>query len=220
MDLRLIAFDLDGTLLRSDKSISPRTMHALHAAQERGVLLVPATGRLYRSLPEALLDEQLSRYFILVNGAQVYDAQEDKTLLTEELPPELALPMLQFLKTRNVVRGVYIDGLGHMSREDYAAIHNVARTFATETLLRRSVAAADAPPSIGQPFFATQITCIYQLLRLILQPQHHSFLPSSTPAAVPHASAREPLCDDTPQTAAAVLRDAISFLFSFGYRLS
>ena len=85
---------------------------------------------------------------------------------------------------------------------------------------RRSVAAADAPPSIGQPFFATQITCIYQLLRLILQPQHHSFLPSSTPAAVPHASAREPLCGDTPQTVAAVLRDAISFLFSFGYRLS
>ena len=143
MDLRLIAFDLDGTLLRSDKSISPRTLQALHAAQERGVLLVPATGRLYRSLPEALLDEQLSRYFILVNGAQVYDAQEDKTLLTEELPPELALPMLQFLKTRNVVRGVYIDGLGHMSREDYAAIHSVARTFATETLLRRSYCPTD-----------------------------------------------------------------------------
>ena len=138
MDLRLIAFDLDGTLLRSDKSISPRTMHALHAAQERGVLLVPATGRLYRSLPEALLDEQLSRYFILVNGAQVYDAQEDKTLLTEELPPELALPMLQFLKTRNVVRGVYIDGLGHMSLSDYEEIDDVAATPATRALMRRS----------------------------------------------------------------------------------
>lgn len=138
MDLRLIAFDLDGTLLRSDKSISPRTMHALHAAQERGVLLVPATGRLYRSLPEALLDDQLSRYFILVNGAQVYDAQEDKTLLTEELPPELALPMLQFLKTRNVVRGVYIDGLGHMSLSDYEEIDDVAATPATSALMRRS----------------------------------------------------------------------------------
>ena len=67
---------------------------------------------------------------------------------------------------------------------------------------RRSVAAADAPPSIGQPFFATQITCIYQLLRLILQPQHHSFLPSSTPAAVPHASAREPLCGLVPKSLA------------------
>lgn len=43
MDIRLIAFDLDGTLLRSDKSISPRTMQALLAARERGVLLVPST---------------------------------------------------------------------------------------------------------------------------------------------------------------------------------
>ena len=55
MDIRLIAFDLDGTLLRSDKSISPRTMQALLAARERGVLLVPSTGRLLRSLPEPLL---------------------------------------------------------------------------------------------------------------------------------------------------------------------
>ena len=37
MDLRLIAFDLDGTLLRSDKSISPRTMHALHAGDGAAV---------------------------------------------------------------------------------------------------------------------------------------------------------------------------------------
>ena len=143
MDIRLIAFDLDGTLLRRDKSISPRTLQALQAAKEKGVLLVPATGRLYRSLPEALLDEQLSRYFILVNGAQVYDAEKDETLLKEELSPSLALPMLQFLKTRNVVRGVYIDGLGHMSREDYTALHNVAKTFATETLLRRSYCPTD-----------------------------------------------------------------------------
>ena len=143
MDLRLIAFDLDGTLLRSDKSISPRTMHALHAAQERGVLLVPATGRLYRSLPEALLDEQLSRYFILVNGAQVYDSLESRTLLREELTPALAMQMLQFLETRNVVRGVYIDGLGHMSLSDYEEIDDVAATPATSALMRRSYCPTD-----------------------------------------------------------------------------
>ena len=143
MDLRLIAFDLDGTLLRSDKSISPRTMHALHAAQERGVLLVPATGRLYRSLPEALLDEQLSRYFILVNGAQVYDSLKSRTLLREELTPALAMQMLQFLETRNVVRGVYIDGLGHMSLSDYEEIDDVAATPATSALLRRSYCPTD-----------------------------------------------------------------------------
>ena len=85
---------------------------------------------------------------------------------------------------------------------------------------RRSVAAADATPSVGQPFFVAQIARVYKLLRLIHQAQHHFVLLSSMPAAVPHASACEPLCDDTLQTAVAVLRDAISFVISFGYRLS
>ena len=114
MDIRLVAFDLDGTLLRSDKSISPRTMQALLRAKEKGVLLVPATGRLYRSLPEPLRNPDLMRYLILINGAQVYDSAQNRTLLQEELTPESALQMMRFLKTRNVVRGVYIDGLGHM----------------------------------------------------------------------------------------------------------
>ena len=116
MDLRLIAFDLDGTLLRSDKSISPRTMHALHAAQERGVLLVPATGRLYRSLPEALLDEQLSRYFILVNGAQVYDIRENKAVSTAEIPLETALRVLDYLDGFPVIYDCYQDNWGWMTR--------------------------------------------------------------------------------------------------------
>ena len=50
MDLRLIAFDLDGTLLRSDKSISPRTIQALHAAQERGVLFIGANVDVYEGM--------------------------------------------------------------------------------------------------------------------------------------------------------------------------
>ena len=143
MDIRLIAFDLDGTLLRSDKSISPRTMQALLAARDRGMLLVPATGRLLRSLPEPLLDKSLTRYHILVNGAQVYDSHEEKTLLREELTPEQTMRMLQFLKAHNVLRGVYIDGLGHMSREDFAEIEAVAATPATAGLMRRSYQADD-----------------------------------------------------------------------------
>ena len=138
MDIRLVAFDLDGTLLRSDKSISPRTMQALLRAKEKGVLLVPATGRLYRSLPEPLRSPDLMRYLILINGAQIYDSAQNRTLLQEELTPELALQMMQFLKTRNVVRGVYINGLGHMSREDYEEIDAVAATPGTAALMRHS----------------------------------------------------------------------------------
>lgn len=45
MPYRLIALDLDGTLLNRKKQISPRTRAALNAARERGILAVVATGR-------------------------------------------------------------------------------------------------------------------------------------------------------------------------------
>ena len=106
MDIRLIAFDLDGTLLRSDKSISPRTVRALQAASQKGVLLVPATGRLYRSVPQALQDSPLMRYMILCNGAQILDRKTETVLAREEMTPELALQTLAALRQMNVIRGV------------------------------------------------------------------------------------------------------------------
>ncbi|MEY7975264.1 HAD family hydrolase, partial [Streptomyces pilosus] len=42
---RLIATDLDGTLLRDDKSVSPRTVAALAAAEEAGIEVFFVTGR-------------------------------------------------------------------------------------------------------------------------------------------------------------------------------
>ena len=51
MKVKLIAFDLDGTILRDDKSLSARSLRALSAAHERGALIVPATGRIYKGVP-------------------------------------------------------------------------------------------------------------------------------------------------------------------------
>lgn len=45
MSFRLLALDIDGTLLRSDKQISPRTRAAVDAARAWGVRLVLVTGR-------------------------------------------------------------------------------------------------------------------------------------------------------------------------------
>ena len=53
--IRLLAFDLDGTVLNDQKQLTPRTLAALTAAAERGVALVPATGRTAAGLPAALL---------------------------------------------------------------------------------------------------------------------------------------------------------------------
>ena len=48
----MIGFDLDGTLLTTDKILTERTKKALEAAADQGVVLVPATGRPLCGLPK------------------------------------------------------------------------------------------------------------------------------------------------------------------------
>ena len=44
--IQIVAFDLDGTLLDSDKNISERNIRALARCAEKGIYVVPTTGRL------------------------------------------------------------------------------------------------------------------------------------------------------------------------------
>ena len=116
MKYRLIAFDLDGTLLHDDKTIARRSLRALHAAHEQGALIVPATGRIYQGVPAALRLQPFSRYFIAINGAKVYDAQQDAVLCRAEIPNELALRLMEHMDTLDVLYDCYKDDWGYASR--------------------------------------------------------------------------------------------------------
>ena len=67
--IRLIAFDLDGTLLNSDKVLTPRNRVALERAAENGILIVPTTGRLFKGMPAEIRQFPFLRYAITINGA-------------------------------------------------------------------------------------------------------------------------------------------------------
>ena len=56
-NIKMIALDLDGTTLTSEKIITPRTQKALRAAMEKGINVVIATGRVFAALPEEILNE-------------------------------------------------------------------------------------------------------------------------------------------------------------------
>ncbi|MEU0190974.1 HAD family hydrolase [Streptomyces afghaniensis] len=68
---KLIAADLDGTLLRSDGTLSDRTRAALAAAEQAGIRVLLVTGRPPRSVPE-LLATIGPHFVIAANGAAVY----------------------------------------------------------------------------------------------------------------------------------------------------
>ncbi|MBR0041025.1 MAG: HAD family phosphatase [Oscillospiraceae bacterium] len=119
MKYRLIAFDLDGTILHNDKSVTDRSLRVLYAAHEAGSLIVPATGRIYKGVPAALRLQPFARYFITINGALVYDAEEDAALYRAEIPNELALRLYEHMDALDVIYDCYKDNWGYVSRSMY-----------------------------------------------------------------------------------------------------
>jgi Cof subfamily protein (haloacid dehalogenase superfamily) len=91
---RLLALDIDGTLLRSDKSVSPRTRAALIAARGRGVHLVLVTGRRYPSARKVAEDLGVAGPLVLHNGALIMSGvpgENGGVLRCRPLPRQVAL---------------------------------------------------------------------------------------------------------------------------------
>lgn len=112
MDIKLIALDLDGTLLDSRKRLSEANRQALSRCVENGIWVVPCTGRAVDGVPSEVKGILGVRYAITTNGAVIYDMKEDAVLDTRMLPWELALEILHFLDVHHVMYDPYIDRRG------------------------------------------------------------------------------------------------------------
>ncbi|MFF4040723.1 HAD family hydrolase [Streptomyces sp. NPDC001816] len=87
---RLIATDLDGTLLRSDQSVSQRTREALAAATAAGAAHIVVTGRAVPWTRHILDDLGYDGLAVCGQGAQVYDAGQHRLLTSVTLDRQLA----------------------------------------------------------------------------------------------------------------------------------
>ena len=94
--MKLIALDLDGTLLNSGKVVSRRNFAALSLAAEQGHVIVPATGRALRAIPEQVMAFPFLHYAITINGAKVSDMRTGEALLRAEIALDTCLRLLDF----------------------------------------------------------------------------------------------------------------------------
>lgn len=100
----MVAFDIDGTLIRSDGSVSPRVRAALQMARTAGAVLAISTGRPWpqaRSIVEAAGG---MHYGVCLNGAVVVDASDGAQIALRAMPPEQAKEA--GLAARRVLPGV------------------------------------------------------------------------------------------------------------------
>ena len=113
--IRIIALDLDGTLLNSDKQLTDRTRAALERAARAGIEIVPTTGRFYGAMPQIIRELPFVRYTITINGAEVADLQTGQVIYKAELPWQQAVEIMSFLDTLPVLYDCYMDNAAFMT---------------------------------------------------------------------------------------------------------
>ena len=125
-DIKIIALDLDGTLLDSQKRLSEANRAALEEAAAKGVHIVPTTGRFFGMMPQAVRDLPFVRYAITINGAQVYDRETDTAIVREEIPLDMALDVISLLDGYDVIYDCYRSNWGWMTESLQAKAENYA----------------------------------------------------------------------------------------------
>ena len=123
---QIIALDLDGTLLNSRKELTPRSYRALELAAQRGIHIVPTTGRVYSALPAEIRDLPFVRYIISVNGAQVFDLKENAVLYRSEMSWQRSVELMSYLDTLPVIYDCFMDNNAWMTAKQKELIDDFA----------------------------------------------------------------------------------------------
>ena len=93
---RLLALDMDGTVLNSQKKISPRTLTAINELSERGIHVVVGTGRDFAEMNDYRADFKAVKYGILMSGGMIFDFLNDMPIKTHGLEEKTILQLIDF----------------------------------------------------------------------------------------------------------------------------
>ena len=125
---RLAGIDLDGTLLRSDATLSERSRRALDRAREAGIRILLVTARSPRSVRHIAADAGLDGLAICGNGAMLYDLDADS--IVRHVPLEAAIVHRVVRELRERIPGIAFGWdveLRFGSEEGYEAHRDTAR---------------------------------------------------------------------------------------------
>lgn len=116
-EIKLVALDLDGTLLTSDKRLTDYSKDVMARAIEQGCEVVVASGRPLSAIPKELLEFPGMHYVVTANGARIYDLKEKKTLYENLIPVETAARVLDVFMQYDDIYEIFVDGIGYTQAE-------------------------------------------------------------------------------------------------------
>lgn len=115
MNIKLIATDLDGTLMQKDHvSISERTVKAIQKASEKGIYIAVASGRTWVNISKVLVRLGVTDYALLSNGALTVDTRNDKIIYSETMPYEKWHNLFDILLQHEAVFELFYEGKSYI----------------------------------------------------------------------------------------------------------
>lgn len=121
MEISLLAMDLDGTALLDDhKTFTPRLYAALSAAAQKGVAIVPTTGRQYAMLPPAVhTGADWEDLCVLCNGSEVRRLRTGELLEAHYIEADAAGQMIEIAARMGLSVELSAGGLLYLTRESW-----------------------------------------------------------------------------------------------------
>ncbi len=108
---KLIAVDLDGTLLNSYGTISEENRKAIKKVQKEGVKVVLASGRTTNSVKSLAEELGGNEYIICGNGSLIYDLKKDEIIYDKFIDKNKALQIIQICEQNSIYYNVYTEDM-------------------------------------------------------------------------------------------------------------
>lgn len=147
---KLIALDLDDTVLDANGRLSPGNRQVLQKAAQQGIQVVVATGRPLGTIPQEIVGFPGIRFAITSNGAAIYDLTTQTPVLRRTIPERAVMQILALTHREPVAYEAFVDGKAY-AQADYvrdpslylSAPHHAAYVQATRTPVENFIAFAE-----------------------------------------------------------------------------
>ena len=106
---KLVAIDLDGTMLDSYGMVTEETKETIKKVEEQGVSVIIASGRPIDSIKSIANEIDSKKYFISGNGAIIYDMEKEEIIYEKCMPKEKVLEIIKICEENSIAYNVYTE---------------------------------------------------------------------------------------------------------------
>ncbi len=116
--IRLIGIDLDGTALNASKQLTEHNKEVFSLCAEKGIYIVPVTGRPYSGLYDEYKRGMKCDYSINTNGAAAMEIKSGRRVISHTMNSEKSIELMDILSEYNCYYGVFFDGYGYLTEKN------------------------------------------------------------------------------------------------------